>query len=61
MMKTEKRAEKYWLCDQCAKLKGWTFKPGCHTVIIGLCGHCDWPIEQTLTPERDFFKPVEKK
>jgi hypothetical protein len=55
---TEGRAGPYWICDACAKSKGWTAPDGGNTIIRGLCGHCDRKDETFLTPIRDFKKPL---
>ena len=55
--KKPERTDKYWICDACAKERGWTCEANGITVIAGLCGWCDEPEEVVLTPVRDFKKP----
>lgn len=51
------RMDKYWICDTCAALRDWKcFKTG-NTVCLGLCGWCDYPHEQAMTPLRDLTNP----
>lgn len=56
--KTE-REPKYWICDVCAKAKGWIEPAAGVTLISGLCGHCTRPDVVLLTPTRDFKKDTE--
>lgn len=56
-MKQSKRIETYWICEDCADKRGWSFPKGyVGTVISGLCGHCNRKDEATLIPTRDFVK-----
>jgi hypothetical protein len=54
------RADKYWICDECAERLGWKDPAQGVTVIRGLCGHCDRKDETFLTPTSDFTKPGQK-
>lgn len=51
----------YWLCGECAALKGGVFPKGhiC-TVMIGKCFYCDRK-KVTLIPWVDFNWPKDKK
>lgn len=53
----DERKGKYWICDDCAKLKGWSVLTSVVTVIKGLCGHCDREDEVFLTPVVDYSRP----
>lgn len=49
-----KRVEKYWICSECAKSKGWISPSWAVTCISGLCGYCNRKDETTLIPIVDF-------
>lgn len=57
----KERRPKYWICGHCVKTKYPTWESaypaGGNTVIKGLCGHCEWPDEEILTPTVDYRKP----
>lgn len=53
---SEKRSAKYWICDECAKKKGWKPVDWAVTIIKGLCGYCERTDETFLTPTVDFHK-----
>lgn len=55
-MAKKERADLYWMCDACAKKRGWYCESNGITMTRGLCGHCDSIIEELLTPIRDFRK-----
>jgi hypothetical protein len=40
MKEREDPASKYWICDDCAKSKGYKPPEGAVTGIMGICGHC---------------------
>lgn len=44
----------YWVCDDCAKSRGWVCTKNAITVISGKCGHCKDNKTKTLTPVVDF-------
>lgn len=48
------RQDKYWICDSCAEEKGLRPFKSAYTVISGLCGWCEHPKEEMLTPLRDL-------
>lgn len=49
------RADKYWICDDCAKNKKWEFpKYNVTRITNALCGWCDTDKPQSLTPIVDF-------
>jgi transcription elongation factor Elf1 len=52
----KKRTPTYWICNDCADKKGLVCKKTGNTVILGLCGHCENPMEIALTPVRDFVR-----
>lgn len=53
----KERVDKYFICESCAKKKGWKLPGHAITVIHGLCGHCNRQDEATLIPEVDFIGP----
>lgn len=53
----EKPQDKYWICKECAFLRGGIFpneSTNCVTVISGICGWCESKYNTTLIPIRDF-------
>lgn len=54
-MKVKKeRMDKYWICGDCAKSRGWIGPKGPVTCTTGLCGHCADSVEVWLIPVVDF-------
>jgi hypothetical protein len=51
------RQDKYWICDACARTQGLLAPTWAVTCIKGLCGHCESPEEEFLTPVCDFSNP----
>jgi len=52
-----KTRDKYWICSDCAKSKGWVAPEHSVTMILGACAYCDTPSEQMLIPTIDFKRP----
>lgn len=57
MSEPKEREEKYWICDDCAKKRGWKCEQNGITVIYGLCGHCERTDETMLIPTCDYNGP----
>ena len=60
MEKETERRDKYFICHECSKAKGWTPPKWPVTVTQGLCGHCNRPDKTILTPVVDFSGPGKK-
>jgi hypothetical protein len=56
----KERTSKYWICNDCAEKKGWKAPEWAVTCTSGLCGWCDSPLEESLTPTVDFSGPGKK-
>jgi hypothetical protein len=50
----QKPRDKYWICDDCAKAKGWESPNYAVTAILGACAWCETPYEQMLIPVVDY-------
>ena len=54
-----KTSEPYWICDTCAKTKGWQAPMHNVTARMGQCGYCKTGKKELLTPVIDYEKSKE--